>query len=94
MALNIRLWISDCGCWNRKSYTAARDFRTTTSSTGLRREALSESGAGATLWKRCVSADTYGAGAGESERAMRCEAAAELPADRLGEDTGGQLRFA
>lgn len=46
---------------------------------GLRQEALSESGAGAALRERCVSADTYGAGAGESERVMRCKEAAKLP---------------
>lgn len=51
---------------------------------GLRREALSESGAGAALRERCVSADTYGTGAGESERIMRCEAAAELPGGSSG----------
>ena len=61
---------------------------------GLRREALSESGAGATLWKCCVSADTYGTGAGESERVMRCEAAAELPGGSSGRGCGraGKVR--
>lgn len=51
---------------------------------GLRREAISESGAGAALRERCVSADTYGTGAGESERVMRFEAAAELPGGSSG----------
>lgn len=46
---------------------------------GLRREALSESEAGAALRERCVSANTYDTGAGESERVMRCEEAAKLP---------------
>lgn len=55
---------------------------------GLRREALSESGAGAALRERCVSADTYGAGAGESERVMRCEAAAKLPGGSPGRGCG------
>ena len=36
------------------------------------------------LRERCVSANTYGTGAGESERVMRCEAAAELPGGSSG----------
>ena len=55
---------------------------------GLRQEALSESGAGATLWKCCVSADTDGTGKSKSERIMRCEAAAELPGGSSGRGCG------
>ena len=44
---------------------------------GLRQEALSESGAGATLWKCCVSADTGSAGQSESSGVVCCGADAK-----------------